>query len=161
MKHYKNILVSPLNVDFSVVSVTDAPREFYADWFEMVVKITKVIHPNFEVPAFPETVEFKAGKYETNPITDVYYFIDTQNFVVQGTGNYAIEITSHEGFQQFDGDDYIEMKAIGLPNDYPNWKSVSSTLRLKSAEPLVNFSVDAEPEFLIEADKIFAGLQNP
>ncbi len=160
MKHYKNIFVSPLNVDFSKVSVTDAPRGFYADWFEMVVKITKAIHPNFEVPAFPETVEFKADKYEINPITDVYYFIDTQNFIVQGTENYAIEITAYEGFQQFDGNDYIEMKAIGLPCDYPNWKSVSSTLRLKSAESLADFSVDAEPELLAETDKTFAELQN-
>ena len=160
MKHYKNIFVSPVDVDFSKVSVADAPRHFYADWFDFVVRIARAIHPPFEVPAFPEIVEFKADKYEINPITEVYYFIDTQNFLVQGTGNYAIKITAYEGFQQFDGDDYIEMNSIGLPNDYPNWKSVSSTLKLKSAEPLVNFSVDAEPEFLIEADKIFAEFRN-
>lgn len=159
MNHYKNIIVSPVNVDFSAVSVTDAPREFYADWFELFVRVTRAIHPPFEVPAFPETVGFKADKYETNPSTEIYYFIDTQNFVVRGTGNYAIEITSHEGFQQFDGNDCIEMEAIGLPNDYPNWKSVSSTVRLKSVAPLASFHVDAEPEFLAAADEILAELQ--
>ena len=160
MKHYQDIFVSPINVDFGKVSVADAPRVFYADWFNLVVKITKAIHPQFEVPAFPETVEFKEDKYETNPITDVYYFIDSKILIVKGTGDYAVEIRSHEGFQQFDGNDYIEMKTLGLPRDYPNWKSVSSTLRLDSAKPLARFSVDAEPELLVEADKILAEYQN-
>jgi hypothetical protein len=160
MKHYTDIFVSPIKVDFTKVSVSDAPRGFYADWFELVVKITKAIHPQFEVPAFPETVEFKADKYEINPITDVYYFIDANTFIVRGTGNYAVQITAYEGFQQFDGDDYIEMKSAGLPLDYPNGKYLSSTLKLKSVESLASFSVDAEPQFLAEADKIFAELQN-
>ena len=160
MKHYKDIIVSPINVDFRELSVGDAPRQFYADWFESVVKITKAIHPPFEVLAFPEVIKFEAGKYEVNPITEVYYFIVTQTFIIQGTNDYAVEITSYEGFQQFDGDDYIEMKSLGLPNDYPNWKYVSSTLKLKSGESSVSFSVDAEPKFLVEADKVFAEYQN-
>ena len=159
MKHYKDIIVSPLNVDFSVVSVTDAPREFYANWFDLVVRTAQAIHPPFEAPAFPEIVEFKSDNYETNPITEVYYFIESKIFTVKGAGGYGIEFRSHEGFQQFDGNDCIEMEATGLPRDYPNWKSVSSTIRLKSAAPLASFHVEAEPEFLAAADKIFAELQ--
>lgn len=160
MNHYKDIIVSPLNVDFSKVSVTDAPREFYADWFDLVVRVTRAIHPPFEVPAFPKSIEFKADDYETNPITDVYYFLDSKVLIVKGKSDYAVEIRSHEGFQEFDGDDYIEMKPLGLPNDYPNGKYVSSTLKLKSAESTANFSVDAEPEFLVEVGKFFADYQN-
>src|SRR6218665_3126661 len=91
-KIYENIFVSPVAAIFKREEVANVPRQFYADWFDLVVKVAKIIYPPFSIPPLPETISFKEDAYEINPITEIYYFISVCEFKLQGEGDFSVTI---------------------------------------------------------------------
>lgn len=154
LKKYENVLVSPLPANFRQAGVAAIPRQFYADWFELVVSIATIIYPPFTVPPLPEVIEFRQDSYEINPITDVYYFISVDEFILQGDNGFGVELKAYSGFQTYDGNDYIELKPIGILSAYPEYLDVSSQIRFDVNSPLATFFIWAEPAQLLDIEKI-------
>ncbi|MVM32776.1 hypothetical protein GO755_22235 [Spirosoma sp. HMF4905] len=155
-KSYENIFISPVAAVFKRDEVANVPRQFYADWVDLVVKVAKIIYPPFSIPPLPETISFKEDAYEINPITEVYYFISVNEFILKGEGDFSVTIKAYYGYQTWDGSDHIEITLTGIPSSYPEFLGVSSSIKFESNPPYARFHMWADPAQLVEIETLFA-----
>src|SRR6476660_2844586 len=66
---YYNVLVSVVEYDFSRNHHSRIPRQIYADWTVLIVKLAKIIYPAFEAPPLPDYLFFET---ETIPSDGPY-----------------------------------------------------------------------------------------
>ena len=155
---FEDIMVSGINASFSEDKLEGVPHQFYVDWVSLLVKVTKLKFPEFEIPAFPESFEFEESIYHSSVSSEDYYTNDYYNFGLKGDNGFGIDIEAYIGHQpQVNVIDSIEITPVGLPDDSEKLYStlISSRINLTSGSPLATFFIGVEGDEQAQIEKIF------
>jgi hypothetical protein len=133
---YENILVSGVKYDFSQNWHENIPHRLYAEWAALVVKLAEAVHPAFDAPPFPASLNFQTEAIPSDlpyPADENYYMLDYISFRLASENGYGLKIDFENGRQG--GDNPVNIETIGF-----NY-SVSSHISKEAKSPLATIFV--------------------
>jgi hypothetical protein len=151
LQTYENVLVSGVKYDFSQNPHENIPQRLYADWAALIVKLAKAINPQFEVPPFPETPEFKTelihsdDPYRSDPD---YYTLDYVFFELKAENGCGLNINFENGRR--DSGNSVTMETSGIGS------SVSSHIYKEAKSPLATIFIWHDADKTPEIEEIIA-----
>lgn len=159
LKSYENILVSPVDYNFSQNQHENIPYQLYADWIKLVIELAKTIQPIFNIPPFPRSFEFETesipsdGPYSSS---ENYYMLDFVYCKLIGETD-GIMISFEDGRQG--GGNPVSIETLRFETHssafYPNYL-VSSHILKSATSPLATFYISHDETKKAEIKSIFA-----
>jgi hypothetical protein len=148
---YENVLVSGVRYDFSRNRHENIPHRLYAEWAALMVKLAKAVHPAFDIPPFPEVLEFQTEAIPSDlpyPADENYYYLDHISFCLEAENGYGLRIDFENGRQG--GDNPLSLETFGFSY------SVSSHIFNDAKSPQVRIFVWHDADKTPEIEEIIA-----
>jgi hypothetical protein len=148
---YRDVLVSGVEYDFSRNRHENIPRQLYAEWAALLVKLAKVVFPSFDVPPLPETMFFRTESIPSDgpySASEDYYMLDYVFFEQKTENEHGLRISFENG--RMGGDNPVSMETLGFNG------SVSSHIYSEAKSPLASIYVRHGDERSSEIAEIIA-----
>ena len=155
---FENILVSDLNVCLRGEHLDDVPRQFFVDWISLLLKVTKVKFPSFEIPAIPDAFKFEKSDYASSLSHEDYYNLNYYYCGLTDQNGCGINLTAFDGYQHpVDGTNAISIEPVGIPsNEFKLYSTlISSHINLYTYPPLATFIIGVEGDQKLRIEEIF------